>query len=566
MIESLYIKNVALIEEMNVDFTKGLNILSGETGAGKSIIIDSINFLMGNRIGKDFIRTGEEEALVSGAFFLENEIIVNNIKELGIEIEEDNLILINRKINTSSKGSIKINGKTITLSMLKEISQYLIDFHGQHEHQSLLKSSKHIELLDRFCGNDFDKIKLNLKENLQNYKEINEKLNLISGSDIERNSKIDFLKFQIEEIEEANLKEDEEEELVKERKFLSNMESLIKSSSKVLELIYSGNNGNESAIDKLYEASGLISNISENDNEALEFFESIEGITAELDDLIRRVRKYNSNLENDPERLDEINERLELIYKLKRKYGKTIAEIISFLNKTQEEFDFLINSTKLLEQYNKEINDILTKIKENCLKLHDIRLKNAKIIEEQIENHLKDLGMKSAKFKISITETEEFNINGNDKVEFMITPNVGEPLKQLSKIASGGEMSRVMLSLKTVLAGVDNIGTFIFDEIDSGVSGRAAQMVAQKLAVLANKKQILCITHLPQIAAMSHSHYLIEKSTNGNNTKTTLSKLSEKNIIEELARLIGGAAITENTLNAAKELREMAIRSLESGN
>jgi len=557
MIENLQIKNVALIEKIDVDFTAGLNILSGETGAGKSILIDSINFLMGNRIGKDFIRTGEYEAEVSGVFFLSEN--ADKIKELGVEVDDDSLILISRKINTAGKGSIRINGRTTTLSVLKEISQYLIDFHGQHEHQSLLKASKHIELLDRFCGTEFEEIKVNLKDNLKEHKEISEKIAKLSGGDMDKNSKIDFLKFQIDEIEDANLKENEEDELLADRKLLSNMENVIQQASKVLGLLYSGDN-DDSAIDKLHMASELILEIGESDADAENFSETIQEITAELEGFIRQVRKYHSNLEDDPERLQEVNERLELISKLKRKYGKDIMEILAFYKKATEEYEFLINSAELLLEYEEKQIKILEKIKESCVKLNKIRLKNAKIIEEQIENHLKDLGMKNAEFKINIETLEEFNQNGNNRVEFLITPNAGEPLKQLAKIASGGEMSRVMLSLKTVLASVDSIGTFIFDEIDAGVSGRTAQMVAEKLAVLASFKQILCITHLPQIAAMSDSHYLIEKSTVNNNTKTSISKLEENGVITEVARLIGGATITENTLNAAKELRVMAKR------
>lgn len=557
MIENLQIKNVALIEKIDVDFTAGLNILSGETGAGKSILIDSINFLMGNRIGKDFIRTGEDEAEVSGVFFLSEN--ADKIKELGVEVDDDSLILISRKINTAGKGSIRINGRTTTLSVLKEISQYLIDFHGQHEHQSLLKASKHIELLDRFCGTEFEEIKVNLKDNLKEHKEISEKIAKLSGGDMDKNSKIDFLKFQIDEIEDANLKENEEDELLADRKLLSNMENVIQQASKVLGLLYSGDN-DDSAIDKLHMASELILEIGESDADAENFSETIQEITAELEGFIRQVRKYHSNLEDDPERLQEVNERLELISKLKRKYGKDIMEILAFYKKATEEYEFLINSAELLLEYEEKQIKILEKIKESCVKLNKIRLKNAKIIEEQIENHLKDLGMKNAEFKINIETLEEFNQNGNNRVEFLITPNAGEPLKQLAKIASGGEMSRVMLSLKTVLASVDSIGTFIFDEIDAGVSGRTAQMVAEKLAVLASFKQILCITHLPQIAAMSDSHYLIEKSTVNNNTKTSISKLEENGVITEVARLIGGATITENTLNAAKELRVMAKR------
>lgn len=556
MIEHLHIRNVALIKEADIDFFQGLNILSGETGAGKSMIIDSINFLIGQKADKDFISNGEEEALVEGLFVLENDDVSEYIKDMGIDVE-DNYLLISRTIKTNSRGSIKVNGRSATVSMLKDISQFLLDIHGQHQHQSLLNSSKHIELLDKFCGKELEENKESLNLSIKNYRQINQKIKEITKDSSSLGKRLDFIKFQIEEIESANLKKNEEEELLAKRRILVNSERLTENIGNSIELLY-GNEGG-SAVDNISSAISLINSVSQDDENLERLLPQLESILSLLDDSVRDIRKYYENIETDPEALKNIEERLELIYSLKRKYGNSVESILDYYSKIKEEYDFLINSEELLQKFNLEKKEIYKKIIKTCRQMTEIRKKEALILQKEIEDVLRELGMKAAKFEIEVSQKQEFGTAGNDNVEFLISPNPGEPLKSLSKIASGGEMSRVMLALKTVLSKADNIDTFIFDEIDSGVSGRIAQKVAEKLAIISRKKQILCVSHLPQIASMADNHYLIVKSSKEDKTETSVKLLDYSSSVDEIARLLGGAEITEAAVANAKDLKNGAI-------
>jgi len=557
MIEHLYIENVALIEKINIEFNKGLNILSGETGAGKSIIIDSISFAVGQRPGKDFIKKNASKALVELLFFIENDFVVDEIKALGVEIDEDNCILISRTLNASGKTVCKVNGKSITVGMLKEISSFLIDIHGQHEYQSLMNPVKHIAIVDKFCGEIIDKFKNQLSEKCKEYKNILKSINNIAGDKRERKRKIEAYQFQIDEIEEANLKENEEEELIARRKILSNSEKLKEYSDTVLSILYRSENGSVS--ERIFSALDFLFKIAELDPEQKEVCSLLEGISADLEEVIGQVSGYYDSIENNSDELNTIEERLDFLYRIKRKYGKPIKEIISYGEKLKEKLDFIFNSEEELEKLSEKKKVIKSEIRKLCDSISNEREKAGVKIQKGIELALKDLGMKNARFKVDILQKEEFTTNGRDKVEFLISPNVGEDLKPLAKIASGGEMSRVMLAMKVILADADTIETFIFDEIDTGVSGRTAQQVAQKLSDLGRKHQILCITHLPQIAAMGDSHFLIEKKSDSKSTVTTICELDYKRIIFEIARLTGGVEITDATLKAAEEMKRLAI-------
>lgn len=556
MIEHLHIRNVALIKEAEIDFFQGLNILSGETGAGKSMIIDSINFLIGQKADKDFISSGEEEALVEGLFVLDNDAASEYIKDMGIDVE-DNSLLISRTIRTNSRGSIKVNGRSATVSMLKDISQFLLDIHGQHQHQSLLNSLKHIELLDKFCGKELEESKDSLNLSIKSYRQISQKIKEITKDSSSLGKRLDFIKFQIEEIESAKLKENEEEELLAKRRILVNSEKLTENIGASIEILY-GNEG-QSAVDSISSAISLINAVSQNDENLEELLPQLESILSLLDDSVRDIRKYYENIETDPEALKNTEERLELIYSLKRKYGNSIESILEYYAKIKEEYDFLINSEELLQKFNLEKKELYKKIIKTCRQMTEIRKKEALILQKEIEDVLKELGMKAAQFEIEVSQKQEFGTAGNDNVEFLISPNPGEPLKSLSKIASGGEMSRVMLALKTVLSKADNIDTFIFDEIDSGVSGRTAQKVAEKLAIISRKKQILCVSHLPQIASMADNHYLIIKNSIEDKTETSVKLLDYASSVEEIARLLGGAEITKAAIANAEELKNNAI-------
>lgn len=556
MLAQLYIKNIALINEVFIEFNNNLNILSGETGAGKSIIIDSINFVLGKKFGKEFINKDAEKANVDAVIFLNTSELKSEIGNIGIEIEEDSSILISRTISRNGKTTARINGKPVTLSMLKEIGEKIIDIHGQHQHQSLLNTSKHIVLLDRFCEIEIFPIKQELSKCILSYREIVKKLSELDLDFNKRDEKIDLLKYQLNEITDADLQKNEDEELLKSRKIMNSSEKLKKLYTDTLNLLYTSDDG--SAMDKISVAVSNLYDICQIDFSKKSIYEDLNEIYIKFQDIISELNKSNDKIEYSIEDLNFIENRLELIYTLKKKYGSSIDNILKTKDEIEKKLDFLINSEEKIILLLKEKENIESKIKSYCFKISEIRKEKATILEKNIEKHLLDLGMKHVKFKISIKNKNKFTQNGFDEVEFLISPNAGEELKPLSKIASGGEMSRVMLSLKAVLSSVDMIETFIFDEIDTGVSGRTAQQVAEKLAFLAKNKQIICITHLPQIASMADEHFLIEKSTINEKTTTYIKKLNYETSIKELARMTGGAEITEKTLNAVKEIKQQA--------
>lgn len=560
MFESLKIQNVALIDKLEIDFGRGLNVLSGETGAGKSIIIDSINFVLGERTGKDFIRSGEAQASVEAFLYVEDEAVLGSFADMGIEPEEDKSLLLFRSITEEGKNACRVNGKTVTIGMLKEISSLLIDVHGQHEHQSLLNASRHIELLDRFCGGELSELLAKLAVEFKEYKENEKAIKAVSGDESERAYKIELYTYQIKEIEAAALKPNEDEILSERKKLINNAERLITASSSALSLLYGDGSDELSALDKISKAAEHIGFIAGLDTTKQPIAEQLNAVYAQLDDLIRDFRKYCDGLESDPREIDEIESRLDLIYRLKKKYGQSVTEILEFCESAKQKLEQIEDSGQTLELLYAKREEKSRKIKGLCSEISVLRENAASKIQKEIEIILKELGMKDAKFEIAMNKKDEFTANGLDNVEFLISPNQGEPLKPLSKIASGGEMSRVMLALKTALADFDNIDTFIFDEIDAGVSGRTAQQVAEKLFLISKKHQILCITHLPQIAAMGDNNYLIEKKSDNGKTNTTMFKLDYDDSVKELARLIGGAEITQTTLDAAKEMKEQALK------
>lgn len=560
MLEYLHIKNVALIDEQFINFSEGLNILTGETGAGKSMVIDSINFVLGEKVSKDFIRSGETNALVEVLFFLKEQKTLEAIKNLDVELDAYNSLLISREINKNGRTVCKINGRGTTMNIIKEISSILIDIHGQHQHQSLLNSSKHIVLLDQFCGDKLQILKNELYKEYREYKSIQDKIKQLTGDEKERQQKIDILQYQINEIQTAKLKPNEEEDLLQQRKILAGAEKL-NSNIKEIGILLNGDDSNYTgAVDQLNKIANLLKESSDIDLSLSELTALSQNITVQLEELAVDLRRYNKDIDSSPEQLFEVETRLDLIYNLKKKYGSNIQEILDFYNKIKNQLDFISNSEQELQKLDAGLKLQYNKISKLCEKITEIRKSKSVDIQTYIENTLTELEMKSAKFKIQITKKQEFNENGWDNIEFLISANVGEPLKPLAKIASGGEMSRVMLALKTVLADVDNIESLIFDEIDTGVSGRTAQKVAEKMAIISKNHQILCITHLPQIAAMADSHYLIEKIEQNNKTVTKIYDLDEQHSILELARLIGGATITNTTITAATEMKNFAKR------
>lgn len=554
MLEHLHIKNVALIKESEISFGEGLNILTGETGAGKSMVIDSLQFALGGRAGKDFLRHGEKQASVEALFAMQSEALREKLEENGIEPEEDGSVLITRTLSEAGKSVCRVNGSTVTVSMLKEIAEDLIDIYGQHEHQSLLNPSRHICLLDRFCGAGFGDAVEEYKKSYHALKELEKQLQSLMGDESQREQRMDILQFQKEELETGELRLGEEEDLLEQKKRLSSMEKLMRLTGESIALLYDGENMMPSACDQLGDALAKLQEAAEYDNSLNNFADALADAYAAVEDTARELKREAGKQENDPDALEEIEERLQLIYKLKRKYGGSVEAALVFYDKVLQELDFLSNSSEKVAELTLEKEKEQKKLVAAAEKLSALRRSTAQQVAAQIEASLKDMEMKDARFHIQIDDKADWTADGKDKVEFLISANAGENLKPLAKIASGGEMSRVMLALKTVLVDADEIGTFIFDEIDTGVSGRTARKVGEKMRILGSKRQILCITHLPQIAAMADHHFLIEKESSHGKTTTQVTPLEGEGSVLEVARLMGGSDVTETTLAAAREL------------
>lgn len=552
MLEHLHIRNVALIKESEISFGDGLNILTGETGAGKSMIIDSLQFALGGRAGKDFLRHGEKQAVVEALFSVQSQALTEKLAENGIAPEEDGTLLITRTLSEAGKSVCRINGSTVTVGMLKEIAEDMIDIYGQHEHQSLLNPVKHIRLLDRFCGAGFGEAMEEYKNSRQRLKDLEKQLAILIGDESQREQRMDMLLFQKEEIEAAELQEGEEDALLEQKKRLSSMERLIRLTGESVTLLYDGDDRAPSACDRLGDALAKLQEAAEYDAALSPLADALADGYAAVEDCARELKREAEKQEADPEELERIEERLQLFYKLKRKYGGSIEAVLEFYEKAVQELEFLSNSSEKAAELSAKKAAEEKRLSALAETLTARRRATAEQVEEQIETALHDMEMKHARFHIQIEEKADWGADGKDKVEFLISANAGEPLKPLAKIASGGEMSRVMLALKTVLVDADEIGTFIFDEIDTGVSGRTARRVGEKMRFLGGKRQLLCITHLPQIAAMADNHFLIEKESDAGETVTRVTALDEEGAVREVARLMND--VTETTLAAAREL------------
>ena len=552
MLEHLHIRNVALIKESEISFGDGLNILTGETGAGKSMIIDSLQFALGGRAGKDFLRHGEKQAAVEALFSVQSQALTEKLAENGIAPEEDGTLLTTRTLSEAGKSVCRINGSTVTVGMLKEIAEDMIDIYGQHEHQSLLNPVKHIRLLDRFCGAGFGEAMEEYKNSRQRLKDLEKQLAILIGDESQREQRMDMLLFQKEEIEAAELQEGEEDALLEQKKRLSSMERLIRLTGESVTLLYDGDDRAPSACDQLGDALAKLREAAEYDAALSPLADALADGYAAVEDCARELKREAEKQEADPEELERIEERLQLFYKLKRKYGGSIEAVLEFYEKAVQELEFLSNSSEKAAELSAKKAEEEKRLSALAETLTARRRATAEQVEEQIETALHDMEMKHARFHIQIEEKADWGADGKDKVEFLISANAGEPLKPLAKIASGGEMSRVMLALKTVLVDADEIGTFIFDEIDTGVSGRTARRVGEKMRFLGGKRQLLCITHLPQIAAMADNHFLIEKESDAGETVTRVTALDEEGAVREVARLMND--VTETTLAAAREL------------
>lgn len=562
MLLQLNIKNFALIEELSISFERGFNVLSGETGAGKSIIIDAINYVLGGKFNKELIRTGENKTFVEAIFTLENEMSKEELIDQNIEYED--WIIVSRESFQSGKSITKVNGRSILISQLKKIKETLLDIHGQHENQNLLDSSNHINYLDYFQEK---KIKKPLKEyNLiyEKIKDIEKKIKELYGKNSDREKIVDFLKFQIEEINGANLKEEEEKELEEKFKLLSNSEKFTKVLNYSYEVLKNGEENGNSVIDTLDLVIRELASIEKDMNHIEKVNKSLENIYYVLEENINEIRNLKDNIYYDEEELNIINSRLYQIGALKKKYAPTISEILEYKDKLEKQYEELVHSEKIIEELNKKRTILIKDIKKIALELHTIREEGAIDLEQKVKKELDYIGLEKSTFRVSVELREEFKEQGMDGVQFLISTNPGEPLKPLEKIVSGGELSRIMLALKTVFVDKDKIPSVIFDEIDTGISGRVAQSVAEKMYSISQKHQVFCVTHLPQISCFSDTHYLVSKKVKENKTYTIIEKLDGSGKNEELAKMIGGSEVTDLTLKHAEEMIFIANKKKES--
>lgn len=537
MITNLHIKNIGIIDDVEINFNEGFNVLTGETGAGKSLIINSLNIISGGRFSKDMIRKGESQSYVEICIYEpENK---NSI---------DGNIIVSREIYSNGRNMCKINGRMVTVNELKEFMRKIIEIHGQNDSQNLLDSKEHLKYLDGYIGSKITDLKCKYNEFYTKYINIKKELKDNYGDDKERQRRLDLLKYQYNEIEEASLKNNEDEELESKQKVFLNSEKIAETLNNIDISI------GENAIDLISNAIKQIEKIENIDSKYQECTNSLKSIYYEIQEISRDISNYKDDVYFDENEQKEIEDRLDLIYDLKRKYGNSIEEILNYQNEVKEEIYRIEN----MEEYTNKLKQEQIKVKEELnnigLEIHDLRELEAKKLSNEINKNLQDLEMKNAKINIRVDLLEEFSETGKDKAEFFISTNIGEDEKELIRIASGGEMSRIMLAIKTVIAESDKIPVLIFDEIDTGISGKASNKVAEKLSKISKNHQVLCISHLPSIAAIADYNYFINKSIENERTITTIKKLEENEIIHEIARISSGE-INEATLNYARELR-----------
>ncbi|MCI5969597.1 MAG: DNA repair protein RecN [Oscillospiraceae bacterium] len=551
MLTHLSIKNIAVIDRAQIDFSDGFNILTGETGAGKSIIINSLNILKGERASKELIRTGEQSARVDGIFTVSDEIKNEICDIIGIDFDE-NEIMISREFNLDGKNSVRINGSPITLSMLKSIGEYFVNIHGQHDSTSLLVKKSHLGFLDDFGG---DKLKDALEEYKKvhaEYQDVKSKLEKLNTDETEKERRMDLLKYQIEEIEVANLSLNEEDDLTERRNFLANAQKISENCLAAFDKLYDGEETGNSAHDLIWEAVKLIEQITEFNSDMDTVCKELTDVTYIISDNSHAIKKFADSLECNEYELNEIEERLDVIYNLKRKYGVSVGDVLKYLEKIKKEYAEIEHSEEQIKFLSEKLKELELSRLEKAEKLSLLRKENAKILSEKICAELCDLEMAKTVFEVKIEDTE-FSNSGKDDVEFLISTNLGELPKPLSKIASGGELSRIILAIKSVITGGKSAETLIFDEVDTGVSGKTAQKIGEKLYKMTKSAQVICITHLAQIASLADKHFLIEKKTENGRTKTEIMTIDGENRILEIARILGGEVITDLTRENAKE-------------
>jgi DNA repair protein RecN (Recombination protein N) len=552
MLSFLKIKNIALIDELNLEFSTGLNLLTGETGSGKSIIVDSLSALTGERISSDLIKTGETEARIEGLFSINSNKEFSEIcEESGVEIDDE--IIVRRELSATGKNRIFVNNQLVTQNFLRKIGTYLVDIHGQGEQATLFNQQTHLEILDEYA--EFDNLREKTAMEFNKFSAIENELKSLHADEAQKLQLLDVLQFQVEEIRKVNLQTLEDEQLEEEKRRLNNSEKLSKLTDESYALLYENEEATLTTLEKIVRR---VRELSEFETSFQDYLESLDATEALLEDLAFAIRDFRGSLEFSPERLDEIENRLAELSRLKRKYGGTIESVLAHLSESEERLS-RIEDASLTE---KELQKKLEKAKLDYLKvaldLHEKRVKSAKQFEKRVEENLKAVSLEKARFEVRVTADEtndkSFTAKGLDHIEFYFSANVGESVKPIAKVASGGETSRLMLILNTTTKLTTSGKTMVFDEIDAGIGGRVAEAVGLKLKELSKNQQVLCVTHQPQVASLATHHFVVSKETVGNKTKVFIKELDENARIEEIARMLAGEKITESARNHAKEM------------
>lgn len=541
MITNLHIKNIGIIEDIEINFNNGFNVLTGETGAGKTLIIDSLKIIAGGRFSKEMIRANENHSLVEACIFYPNS-----------DLAEDGNIIVSREIFSNGRNTCKINGRLVTVNELREIMRDIIDIHGQSDNQKLMEVSNHINYLDEFSLEKINILKNEYSEMYKEYCSVKEELNKNYGDDIEKQRMLDLLNYQLDEIKNADLVVGEEEELEEKRKILSNSEKISGS------LNETSNELNNHVLDGLSKSIKYMSKIENYSDIYKEKLIQIQSVYYDLEDITSQISDFTYDIEYDQDTARNVEERLDMIYSLKRKYGNNISEILTYKNSLVSQINEIENKEEYIKIQKEKLNDLENKMRNIANTMTAIRKENALLLEKKINEQLTELEMKNASFLVSILPEDEFNKNGLDKVEFLVSTNIGDDFKPLTKIASGGEISRIMLAIKVVLSDLDNTPIMIFDEIDTGISGTAAMSVSQKIKKISKSHQIICVTHLAVVAAKADYNYCIKKEVDCNSTKTKVSLLTETEALNEIARISSGE-ITKIALQHAQALRNLSI-------
>ncbi len=558
MLTELSIRNLAVIESVQVTFGRGFHVLTGETGAGKSIVIDALSLLAGGRSSADLVRHGCDKAEMEAMFELPaGHPVWLVLERLGIEASQDEPLLIRRDITAQGKSTSRVNGQLVNLTMLREIGDLLVNIHGQHEHQSLLRSEQHLEWLDAFGGDKINQAKSRYDEHYSRYSSLRKQYAELEAAAKDGLRLSDLYRFQLQEIDAAAVKTGEDESLSEEKRKLANAEKLYAGVSDAYEAMFGGRQG----LETITKALGRLESALSYDQPSLKpLYDQMQNAYYQLEDAVHELRRYRDGIEFNPSRLDDIEDRLAVLAGLRRKYGATAEDILQYAERIRTELDHIDRKDEKLAELQTAINREKEKLLQAGASLSEARKAAAERLSASIEKHLADLHMERTRFQARLepVRDQQFSRHGLESAEFLIAPNPGEPMKPLHKIASGGELSRVMLAMKSIFAAVDQIPVLVFDEVDTGVSGRAAQAIAMKLSQLAGDSQVFSITHLPQVACMADQHYVIRKQLDHGRTYTTVDMLGDLQREEELARLLGGVEITETTLTHAKEMLQLA--------